>query len=392
MRIALTHPRASDVGGVERQAHSVALALLDAGHEVHFFCQRAEPTVDPRILVHRVSNPLRPVRWFKVWWFDRACERAVAAAGPFDLVHGFGKTSRQDVYFDGSGCLADFQTWSIDGAIASRWRRSLRRGSPHQRVVARIERARYTPGNYRRVLAISELVRAQILDRYALPPRDVERLYPGVDLERFTPDAAARETTRRILGVGRDVPLLAFLGSDYHRKGMPTFLAALGRMPGAHAFVIGSERADRRAHFESVAHAAGLAARVHWLGVQPEPERWLAAADLMLFPTRFDAFGSAVLEALACGVPAVVSRRAGAAELVSEGKTGSVLDPEDSGEAWAAAARPFLDPGRRHELRSLARESARRHPWSHHVQRVLEVYRELIASPNGDSGSPAVAP
>jgi hypothetical protein len=94
--------------------------------------------------------------------------------GPFDLVHGFGKTSRQDVYFDGSGCLADFQTWSIDGAIASPWRRRLRRASPHQRVVARIERARYTRGNYRRVLAISELVRQQILDRYGCRARDVE--------------------------------------------------------------------------------------------------------------------------------------------------------------------------------------------------------------------------
>ncbi len=381
MRIALTHPRASDVGGVERQAHSVAQALLAAGHEVHFFCQRADASIDPRITVHRVSNPLRPVRWFKVWWFDRACERAVAAAGPFDLVHGFGKTSRQDVYFDGSGCLADFQTWSIDGAIASAWRRRLRRASPHQRVVARIERTRYTRGNYRRVLAISELVRRQILDRYQLPPRDIERLYPGVDLARFAPDPAAREHTRELLGVGREVPLVAFLGSDYRRKGVDTLLAAMAGLPGAHAFVIGGERADRRAVFENEARAAGLAGRIHWLGVQPDPERWLAAADLMLFPTRFDAFGSAVLEALACGVPAVVSRRAGAAELVAEGKTGSVLDALDDGAAWAAAARPFLDPARRGELRALARETAERHPWSQHVQRVLEVYRELLAQP-----------
>jgi UDP-glucose:(heptosyl)LPS alpha-1,3-glucosyltransferase len=297
-------------------------------------------------------------------------------------VHGFGKTSRQDVYFDGSGCLADFQSWSIDGAIGSAWRRRLRRASPHQRVVARIERARYTRGNYRRVLAISELVRRQILDRYQLPPGDVERLHPGVDLDRFAPDPAARERTRRVLGVGPAVPLIAFLGSDYRRKGIATLLAAIVRLPGAHAFVVGGERADRRAQFEGEASAAGLSARVHWLGVQPDPQRWLAAADLLLFPSRFDAFGSAVLEALACGVPAVVSRAAGAAELVTEGKTGAVLDALDEGAAWAAASRPFLDPTRRAELRSLARESAERHPWSHHAERVLEVYRELLAEPD----------
>jgi UDP-glucose:(heptosyl)LPS alpha-1,3-glucosyltransferase len=384
VRIALTHPRASDVGGVERQAHSVAQALLDAGHEVHFFCQRADASIDARIAVHRISSPLRAVRWFKVWWFDRACERAVAANGPFDLVHGFGKTSRQDVYYDGSGCLADFQSWSIDGAIASRFRRELRRASPHQRVVARIERARYTRGNYRRVLAISELVRQQILARYQLPPGDVETLHPGVDLVRFTPDPAARERTRGVLGVGRDTPLLAFLGSDYRRKGVDTLIAAMASLPGAHGFVIGGERADRRAAFESQARAAGLAERIHWLGVQPDPQHWLAAADLMLFPTRFDAFGSAVLEALACGVPALVSRRAGAAELVTEGKTGAVLDATVDGAAWAVAARPFLDPARRPELRALARHDAERHPWTRHVERVLDVYRDLMAAPKGE--------
>ena len=378
MRVALTHPRASDVGGVERQAHSVAQALLDAGHEVHFFCQRADAGIDPRIAVHRIASPLRPVRWFKVWWFDRASERALAAAGPFDLVHGFGKTSRQDVYFDGSGCLADFQRWSIDAALARPWRRRLRRASPHQRVVARIERARYTPGNTCRVLAISELVRGQILRRYGLPAGDVETLHPGVDLARFAPDPAARAAVRGELGIGAEVALLAFLGSDYRRKGLPIFLEALARLPGAHGFVIGAERPERIAEFRDAARAAGVGARVHWLGVQPAPERFLAAADLLLFPTHFDAFGSAVLEALACGVPAVVSSHAGAAELVAEGATGSVRDPALGGAAWAAAARPLLVPATRAERRERARKAAEAHPWAAHLARILEVYREVM--------------
>ena len=190
------------------------------------------------------------------------------------------------------------------------------------------------------------------------------------------------------------MPLVAFLGSDYRRKGIDTLLAALARLPGAHAFVIGGERAERRAAFESEARAAGLAARIHWLGVQPEPQRWLAAADLMLFPTRFDAFGSAVLEALACGVPAVVSRRAGAAELVTEGKTG----------VGARRARATAPPGPRRRARSSIRRGARSCarsrarapsaiPGATTSQRVLEVYRELLGgSPRGHSGSPPGIP
>ena len=384
MRIALTHPNASDVGGVERQAHSLAQALLDAGHEVHFFCQRADPGIDSRLVVHRVSNPLRPVRWFKVWWFDRASERAIARHGPFDLVHGFGKTSRQDVYFDGSGCLADFQTWSIDGAIAAPWRRRLRRASLHQRVVGHIERARYSPGSTRRVLAISELVRSQILSRYPLSPDDVETVYPGVDLERFAPNPEARGAVRAELGLKPDTPILAFLGSDYRRKGLSTLVSALSRLPGTHALVIGAERAERVARFRADATAAGVAERLHWLGVQPDPVRWLAAADLMLFPTHFDAFGSAVLEALACGVPAVVSDRAGAAELVTAGETGEVLAPDVDPARWAVAATPYLDPARRSALSEASRRSAEGHPWSAHLNRVLEVYQELRGMPPGE--------
>lgn len=380
MRVALTMTRASDVGGVERQAHSVARALLDAGHEVHVFAQRRDGSVDPRIRFHRIGNPVRPVRALKVWLFDRLCERAVAREGPFDLVHGFAKTSHQDVYYDGSGCLADFQRYSID-TLPWAWQRRWRRASLHQHVVASIERRRYTRGNFRRILAISEFVRAQIQHRYGLTDEEVETLYPGVDLERFRPvDAAARRAVRAELGLPDDAALLVFLGSDYRRKGLPAFLETLVRLPRAHGIVIGRERPARaRAHAER-ARVLGVSTRVHFLGVRPDPSRHLAASDCLLFPTRFDAFGSAVLEALACGTPAVVSAQSGAAELVADGKSGAVVaDPTDA-EALARAARPFLEPGRRAEAGRLARLEAERHPWERHVGRVLAVYEELSSA------------
>jgi len=379
MRIAFTLTRASDVGGVERQAHSVAQALLDAGHEVHFFAQKRDAGVDERIVFHRIPNPVKPLRATKVWLFDRMCQRAVRRAGPFDLVHGFAKTSRQDVYYDGSGCLADFQRYSIDRMPAG-WRRSWRRISPHQRVVAAIERRRYTRGNFRRILAISELVRGQILSRHGLDQDEVETLYPGVDLERFRPGSeASRREVRRELGIPEDAPLLAFLGSDYRRKGLSTFLKSLTVLEGTHGLVIGREKPARQRFFAEQAQAFGVGWRSHFLGLQPDPGRWLAAADALLFPSHFDAFGSAVLEALACGIPAVVSLNAGAAELVADGKAGAVVADSTDAQAFARAVQPFLEPERRIEAGFLARQEAEKHPWSRHVKRVVRVYEELLA-------------
>jgi UDP-glucose:(heptosyl)LPS alpha-1,3-glucosyltransferase len=378
MRVAFTHPHASDLGGVERQAHSLAVALCDAGHEVHFFCERSDDSCDARIRIHRLRRWARPLKAVRVWAFDAGCRAAIARTGPFDVVQGFGKTSIQDVYYDGSGCLRDFQRYSIE-TLSGGWRRSLRRASPHQRVVARIERARYTPGHYRRIVAISELVRAQILRHYGLPAQDVEVVYPGVDLERFRPtDPAARGAERAGLGVGPDVPLLAFLGSDYRRKGLATLLQALAELPEAQRLVIG--RDPHEATYRQRAQELGVGTRVHWLGVQPDPERWLAAADCLVFPSHFDAFGSAVLEGMACGLAAVVSRRAGAAEMVVEGKTGTLVDgPDDPGE-WARAIRPFLAPERRREAGRSARAEALHHDWSRHTERMLEIYAEVVAA------------
>lgn len=377
MRLAFTHPHASDLGGVERQAHSLAVALCDAGHEVHFFCERSDAGCDPRIRIHRLRRWARPVKALRVWAFDQGCRRAIEREGPFDIVQGFGKTSRQDVYYDGSGCLRDFQQYSIE-TLPGAWRRALRRASPHQRVVARIERARYTPGNFRRIVAISQLVRGQILQRYGLRPRDVEVVYPGVDLARFEPaDEPGRRERRGELGVPPDVPLLAFLGSDYRRKGLSTLLETLPLLPRAHAIVVG--RDSREADYRRRAEQLGVAPRAHWLGVRSDPGRWLAAADCLVFPSHFDAFGSAVLEGLACGLPAVVSRRAGAAELVVEGKTGALVDGPGDPPAWARAIAPFLAPERRREAGRAARAEALHHDWSRHTARMLEIYAELLA-------------
>lgn len=378
MRVAFTHPRASDLGGVERQAHSLAVALCDAGHEVHFFCERSDASCDPRIHIHKLRRWARPLKGLKVWLFDRGCQRAIAREQPFDVVQGFGKTSHQDVYYDGSGCLRDFQQYSI-GTLPSAWRRAVRRASPHQRVVARIERARYTPGNFRRIVAISELVRGQILRRYGLRPEDVEVVYPGVDLARFQPaDDATRRALRSELGIESELPLLAFLGSDYRRKGLDALLQVLVHLPDAHALVIG--RDPHEPHYRQLAAQLGVEARTHLLGVRPDPERWLAAADCLVFPSHFDAFGSAVLEALACGLPAVVSRRAGAAELIVEGKTGALIDGPEDPRALMRAIQPFLDPSHRREAGQAARSEAEQHGWDRHVARMLAIYDELTST------------
>jgi UDP-glucose:(heptosyl)LPS alpha-1,3-glucosyltransferase len=378
MRIALLHPRAALVGGVERQIHDLGAHLADAGHEVHWICARRDPELDARIRCHRVPEPPGVLRAARVWSFDREAKRALASLGPFDVVHGFGKTSRQDVYRDGSGCLADYQAYAFEGRPA--WLGGLRRRSPPALAAARIERERYRPGGCRFVLAISALVRGQILRRHPIAPERVRVLHPAVDTTRFRPSLqpAARAAVRAELGLPAAPPLLAFVGSDFRRKGLPALLSVLRLLPGAHALVLGADRPARLRRARELAAQLGVADRAHFAGVRPDPERLVAAADCLVFPSRFDAFGNAVLEAMACGLPVVVSRRAGSAEVVTPGRNGAIVDAPEDPAALAAALQPFLDPALREKAGRRAREEAEKHDWKPQLETVLGVYREVI--------------
>jgi UDP-glucose:(heptosyl)LPS alpha-1,3-glucosyltransferase len=346
---------------------------------VHWICSTRDALVDARIRCHRLPQPPGLLRGLRVALFDRLARRTLARLGIFDVVHGFGKTSQQDVYRDGSGCFADFQAYAMnlpDNARRHAWRRF----GPHARVVARIERERYRPGSCRFVLPISALVRDQILRRYDLAPERVRVLHPAVDTARFTPSLApaARAALRAELALPAAAPLLAFVGSDFRRKGLPALLAALRCLPGVHALVLGSDRPARAQRQRELAGELGVEQRVHFAGVRSDPERLLAAADCLVFPSRFDAFGNAVLEAMASGLPVVVSRHAGSAEVVIPGRTGAVVDAPEDADALATAIRPFLEPLRRSEAGRLARQQAEQHAWPLQLERVLAVYAEVV--------------
>src|SRR5579871_1385418 len=189
MKIAITHTRYTRIGGVEGYIRDLVQRLLDAGHEVHYFCQWWDQDADPRIHFHEIPNHWKPIRFMKVRGYDRAVSELVREED-WDVVHGFSKSSHQDVYTDGSGTLEDFQAYSLD-AGGSTLRRILRRVSLHQREVAAIERRRFTRGNFKKIIAMSRLAADQIRRRYGLDEREVEVVYNGVDLERFKPENRA---------------------------------------------------------------------------------------------------------------------------------------------------------------------------------------------------------
>lgn len=391
MKVAITHTRYTAKGGVERYVWDLVKRLLDAGHEVHYFAHFWDKQVDPRVHLHKVPNPWKQIRFMKVWSFDRWLTRHVRRSD-FDVVHGFSKSSEQDIYTDGSGCLLDYQAYSIDERKGSDLAKKMRRASLHQKQILSIEERRFTRGNFVKVVAMSELAARQIRSRYGLTDDEVVTIYNGIDIERFHPRVKAEygSNYRERIAASQETFVAMCIGNDYKRKGVPTLIEAAkiikdrGGLPGGRPFrvaVVGKEKHKVEAELTGVCRAKGLYDRVKFYGPQELVERWHAMSDLFVLPSRFDAFGNVVLEAMATGVPVLVSSKAGAAEVVREGENGFVLqDPDDAQTIADRIMRLAGDEAERQRMGQAARTTAEGLSWDQHFTKMLALYEEVAAS------------
>jgi UDP-glucose:(heptosyl)LPS alpha-1,3-glucosyltransferase len=196
-------------------------------------------------------------------------------------------------------------------------------------------------GRTLRYLCNSRKVREEIVAGYGVPPERIDVLHNPVDPLRFDRSSAllAREETRRGLGIPGDATVALFSGSGWHRKGLDSAIRAVASSRSRPWLVVAGS--DDPGAYARLARSLGIADRVVFAGLRGDIERVYAAADLLLAPTRYDAFSNATAEALAMGLPVITTETNGAAELIAQGREGFVVGRAD-GPRW-----PGLDPRRR---------------------------------------------
>lgn len=387
LRIALTHTRLAYSGGIEKYIWSLLERLLAAGHTVHYVADRFEEFSHPNLTLHEAPMQRFP-KLARVRSFNREVRRVLRTLD-VDLVHGFSKTDTQDVYTDGSGTLVEYV--EATQAHRPRWVRRALLATPHRRAIREMERRRFQRGACRRVIAMAEFVRRQILARYPIEPERVETLHNGVELEVFHPrnrDTLGREFRLRS-GVLPEQPALLFVGNDWGRKGLAPLLAALPRItsPAGDPVLLVAGHDNHPGRFRRLAAQLGIDGRVYWLGRVREIREAFAAADVFVFPSRYDVFGNVGLEALANGVPSLLSSRAGVSEILDGSPAGERLDaPEDAGEIALRTER-LLDPATLPARRAAARRLAERYSWDAHFARIETVYREVAAEKRAEGRS-----
>ncbi len=191
-----------------------------------------------------------------------------------------------------------------------------------------------------KVLVVSSKEYAQ---EHHVRHRNIEALPFGIDTERFVP--GDRATARNIFGLCENVPTILFVGGldrAHYFKGVDVLLSACAAMTTPWQLLIVGDGNNRKT-FESLAADLGVSDRVHFAGSIPFEDLPLAyqAANIHVLPSidRSEAFGLVTLEAMASGVPSIVSDLPGVRSLIVPNETGSLVVPNDVASLTAALNR-----------------------------------------------------
>lgn len=283
---------------------------------------------------------------------------------PHDILHAQGWTSRD----------ADVVTAHI---VLGAWRAASSRAGIRPPLGERSlgwyveRRERELIRRARHVIAPSEKVRRELAELYGRR-HDVSVLHHAFPTPGMTPDRLA---SRQALGLPRDA-FVALVAGDV-RKTLRAAAAAAALAPRVHVAVASASQEPVARRWVA---AAGIAGRFHWLGYVADMSQAYAAADVLLHPTIYDAFGLVVAEAMAHGLPVIVSREAGVNDLITPGESAWVL--EDLRPQTIAAALSALagDEPLRGALGRGARRAASRRTWDDVARETMAVYERVAAA------------
>jgi len=331
-------------GGMKEHVLALARGLAARGHGVAFAASAASEITDAAqeagFTVHDIplTGPLSPIQ-------DPRAVRALSVivrSGAFDIVHAHG-----------------FKAGFV-GRLAVRLLRS--EAPPfvvtaHNHVLTRTDTPAATRWRYRtversleryvtRYIAVSESIARELTGAYNLPADKVVIVRNGVDVTPFLAEqdsAAARAS----LGVPADVPVVGLAARFSAQKGLRDLVAAtpelVRRVPGVRVVIGGSGPLESELRSQAV--ALGVSGSIVWPGHVLNMPRFLSALDVFVSPATTEAFGIALIEAAAAGVPTIATRVGGVPEVILDGETGLLVAAHDP-TALAQAIVGLLDDRR----------------------------------------------
>jgi UDP-glucose:(heptosyl)LPS alpha-1,3-glucosyltransferase len=374
VRLGVIRQRYTAFGGAERFLERAIDALLARNVNVRIYTREWPPArsgpVEPV-----VCNPFYVGRLWRDASFAHAVRESLARDRP-EIVQSHDRIEGCDVFRAGDGLHRSWldERIRVGGALD----RASINANPYHRFVLDAEARLLASPALKAVICNSQMVAQDLRTHFPIESSKVRVIYNAVDSADFGIHVrSARAETRASLGLRASDFAFLLVGSGYRRKGVPTAIRALARLP-AHVRLVVVGREKHMARYRMLAAREGVAARVIFAGAQRDPRPYYGAADAFVLPTIYDPLANTVVEALACGLPVVTSTRCGAGELVVTAGAGWLCDSMDAA-AFADRMSRLLDPA------ELEKTSSRAVPAVSHLTpeamtaQMLALYDDVLA-------------
>lgn len=222
-----------------------------------------------------------------------------------------------------------------------------------------------------KIICVSELARLSYI-RAGVDERRIVVNEVGCDVAKF---AASVESSRA------GPPKLVFVGVPLYHKGFDLLLSSYARLlshyPDAELHLAGDMSMARQP-------VAGDNVHIHGKLSHDQLSGLLAQMDCLVLPSRLESFGMVVVEALAAGVPVIVSDHAGAAEAINENENGWVIPSNDESALFQRMMACCREIDHVRSMSAACARSARRYDWSRYSKRAVEIFAPLASTGTGD--------
>lgn len=371
MKIAILREKYDSYGGAEVYSQNLIEHLARNGHSVHIYAIKWDGPSVESVYFHRVPavkfDPfLRDLTFAISSYFLLKREK-------FDIIQTHGKTFYQDIYRAGDGCHIEW--------LRQRWQRTNLKGkihiilSPYNWLILLLERIIFEKHRFKKVIAISELVKRNIIQNYHIKEKDIEVIYNGVDLQKFNPrnKNLYRTEIRKLYNIPEEEFVVLLVGSGFERKGVKFLLKAVEKISKPLTVMIVGKDSKRKE--ELIKNQ-----RIIFCGPQKEIHKYYASVDVFVLPAIYEPFGNVHLEALASGLPVITTKLTGGAELIEDGVNGFVVDRPEDVEKIAERIICLMDKNENQRMGLNARKTAEKFSIDNHIERMVNFYLQVSFS------------